>query len=146
MNDKKQIIPIAGLLATMAFAVYLVVQLSAQAPSLTGDLTNAAAAEVRDAQGQVVLQGQFAQSDEEDDDIERKAVLKPAGADSDAAGEAEVEFDRASPAVQEVEFSVTGVESGAAYTFLVDGKEIATATADARGRVEVEVDVRMQAP
>ncbi len=144
MSNKRQIIPIAGLLATIAIAIYFVVQLNAQGTGPSGNLTNAAVAEVRNAQGQVVLQGQFAQADEDDDDVERKAVLKPTGIDADAAGEAEVEFARTSPAVQEVEFSISGVEIGSTFTFVIDGQEIGTATADRRGRAELEVDVRMQ--
>ena len=115
MSNKRQIIPIAGLLATIAIAIYFVVQLNAQGTGPSGNLTNAAVAEVKNAQGQVVLQGQFAQADEDDDDVERKAVLKPTGIDADAAGEAEVEFARTSPAVQEVEFSISGVEIGSTF-------------------------------
>ena len=59
MNDKRQAIPIVGLLATIAAAVYMVVQLNGQERVPAGDFTNAATAEVRDAQGQVVLRGQF---------------------------------------------------------------------------------------
>ncbi len=90
MNDKRQMIPAVGLLATFVAAVYMVVQLSGQTTAPTGDFTNAAVAEVRDAQGQAVLSGQFQGSDEDDDDVERKAVLAPTGVDADAAGEAEV--------------------------------------------------------
>ena len=137
-------IPAAGLLATMAAAVYMVVQLNGQATAPPADFTNAALAEVRDAQGQVVLSGQFQVADEDDDDIERKAVLAPTGVDADAAGEAEVEFAKNAPATQEVEFSVRNVSPGAAFTFVIDGIDVATATADARGRAEVELDVRMR--
>lgn len=49
----RQIIPAVGLAATMATAGYMVVQLNGQGTSRTGDFTNAASAEVRDAQGQV---------------------------------------------------------------------------------------------
>jgi hypothetical protein len=143
MKDKRQIIPVAGLLATMAVAVYMVVQLSAQTAAPAGDFTNAANAEVRDAQGQVLLRGPFQQADEEDDDIERKAVLAAAGADADARGEAEVEFSRNAPATQEVEFSVRNVAPGTVLTFSIDGVDVATATADGRGRAEVELDVPM---
>lgn len=143
MNDKRQLIPAAGLLATFIAAVYMVVQLNGQTASPTGDFTNAARAEVRDAQGQVILSGQFQRVDEEDDDIERKATLAPTGVDADAAGEAEVEFSKAAPAQQEVEFSVRHVAAGAVLTFAIDGTDVATATADRRGRAEVEVDVRM---
>jgi hypothetical protein len=143
MKDKRQIIPVAGLLATMALAVYMVVQLSAQTATPAGDFTNAALAEVRDAQGQVLLRGSFQQADEEDDDIERKAVLAVAGADADARGEAEVEFSRNAPATQEVEFSVRNVAPGTVLTFAIDGVDIATATADGKGRAGVELDVPM---
>jgi hypothetical protein len=72
------------------------VQLYGQESTLpTGDFTNAAVAEVRDSNGQVLLRGSFAPVEEADDDIERKAALEAVGADVDAAGEAEVEFSKA---------------------------------------------------
>jgi hypothetical protein len=143
MKDKRQAIPLVGLLATVAVAVYMVAQLNSQGGPPTGDFTNAATAEVRDAQGQVVLRGQFVLGDEEDDDIERKATLEPTGVDADAAGEAEVEFSKTAPAIQEVEFSVRNLQPGIAFTFVIDGVDVATATADRRGRAEVELDVRL---
>ena len=141
MNDKRQAIPIVGLLATIAAAAYMVVQLNGQERVPAGDFTNAATAEVRDAQGQVVLRGQFAVVDEQDDDIERRASLEPTGVDADAAGDAEVEFSKAAPTKQEVEFSVRNLQAGVAFTFVIDGIDVATATADRRGRAEVEVNV-----
>ena len=143
MKNRRQIISVAGLLATMAAAVYMVVQLNAQTSAPAGDFTNAAIAEVRDAQGQVLLRGSFQQADEEDDDIERKAVLAVAGADADARGEAEVEFSKNAPAKQEVEFSVRNVAPGTVLTFAIDGVDVATATADGKGQAEVELDVPM---
>src|SRR5688572_10571219 len=92
MGHRIQIIPVAGMAATLGLAAYMVTQLHAQATVTAGDFTNAAMAEVYDGQGQIVLRGQFALSDDDDDDVERKAALRPAGADTDAAGEAEVEF------------------------------------------------------
>ena len=143
MNDRRQVIPVVGLLATLAAAAYMVVQLSGQTASPTGDFTNAALAEVRDAQGRVILSGQFRLEEEEDDDIERKAALAPTGVDADAAGEAEIEFSKAVPAKQEIEFSIRNVEAGAVLTFVIDGTDVATATTDGRGRAEVEFDVRL---
>jgi hypothetical protein len=145
MRDTRQMIPAFGLLATGAFAVYMVTQLNGQGTAPTADFTNAATAEVRDAQGQVVLRGQFVLADEEDDDVERKAVLEPTGIDADAAGEAEVEFSREAPATQEIEFSVRNLQPGVVFTFVIDGTDVATATSDRRGRAEVEFDVRMPA-
>jgi hypothetical protein len=128
----------------MAIASYMVVQLSAQATSnVTGNFTNAAMAEVRDAQGQIVLQGQFVATDEDDDDTERKAALKPTGVDADAVGEAEVEFAKSAAVTQEIEFSASGLQPGATFTFVIDGQEVATVTADRRGKAEVELDVRL---
>jgi hypothetical protein len=141
--DRRQIIPISGLAATMAIAAYMVVQLNGQTRTAEADFTNAVTAEVRDAQGQVVLRGQFVAADEDDDDLERKATLEPAGADTDATGEAEVEFARAAPSNQEVEFSARNLAPGAAFTFVIDGIDVATATSDRRGRAEVEIDVRI---
>lgn len=144
MKDKRQVVPVVGLLATVVAAVYMVVQLSGQTTP-TGNFTNAAVAEVRDAQGHTVLSGQFqvAAEDEDDDDVERKAVLAPTGVDADATGEAEIEFSKDALANQEVEFSIRNVSPNAAFTFVIDGTPMATAKTDARGRAEVELDVRM---
>ena len=148
---KNQWVPVAGLIATMGIAVYVVVQLGAQTPAsiVTGDFSNAAVAEVRDAQAQLVLRGNFAaveEQDENDDEVERKATLESTGVDPDAAGEAEVEFRKNNSAAQEIEFSIRNVQPGSAFTFTIDGKEVATATSDNRGRAEVELEVKGSGP
>jgi hypothetical protein len=144
--NTRQIFPIAGLVATIALTVYFAAQLKGQQTAVTGDFTNAATAEVRDAQGQVVLRGDFATAEQDDDDVERKADLKPTGVDADAAGEAEVEFAAANATKQEVEFSARNLQPGQAFTFVIDGTAIATATADGRGRAEVELDIPRATP
>jgi hypothetical protein len=145
MSERREWIPIAGLFATMAMVAYMVVQLGAQAPIASADFRNASVAEVRDAQGAVVLQGQFGTGEEDSDDddaeVERKAAMKAQA--GGPTGEAEVEFAKAGTVVQEVEFSVRGLQPGATYTFAIDGQAVATATADQRGRAEAELDVRM---
>ena len=143
MNDTRQWIPLGGLVATIAAAGYAVVQLHGQAQAPTGDFTNAATAQVRDAQGQVVLQGQFMAPVEEDGDLERRATLAPTGVDADASGEAEVEFAKAAATQQEVEFAVENLQPQATFTFVIDGTDVATAMTDRQGRAEVELDVRM---
>ena len=145
MSDKRQLIPIAGLLTTMGIAVYMVIQLNGQAAAVvTGDFRHATTAEVRDAQGQVVLQGSFAAGDDEgDDDVERKALLKSTGIHTGATGEAEVELSTTTPVEQEVELSAQSLPAGATYTFVIDGTTIGSATADERGRVELELEVKM---
>jgi len=143
MSRSRQWIPIGGLVATIAAACYAVVQLHGQTQLRTADLTNAATAEVRDAQGQLVLQGPFMASTEDDDEFERRATLTPAGADADATGEVEVEFARTGATKQEVEFAIRNLPPGAAFTFVIDGAEIATATTNPRGRAEVDVDIAL---
>ena len=143
MSDKRQKIAAAGLVGTMAAVGYTVVHLSGQAAQPTGDFRNAALAEVRNAQGQVVLSGQFQAVEEEDDDVERKAALKTTGVDGDAVGEAEVEFSNEAPTVQEVEFAVRNVPPRESFTFVIDGTTVATVSSDAEGRAEVELEVRI---
>ena len=143
MRNRRQIVPALGLVGVVAFATYTVVQLNGQSAPITGNFTSAATVEVKDAQGQVVLRGTFQQVAEEDDDIERKATLEPAGADTDATGEAEIEFARNAPSEQEVEFSVSKVTPDAEFTFVIDGTVVGSAKADSKGEAELELDVRM---
>ena len=146
MSDKRQLIPIGGLIATIALAIYMVSTLDAQAPALTGNFSNAAIAEVSDNTGQVILRGQFAVVEEDDDDVERKATLAPTGSDTDAAGEAEVETSKDGSSQQEIEFSIRNVEPGMTYTFAIDGQDIGAATADQRGRAELDVESMARTP
>jgi hypothetical protein len=46
MTDKRQLIPIAGLIATIAMAMYMVARLDGQAPELTANSSTAAVAAV----------------------------------------------------------------------------------------------------
>jgi hypothetical protein len=141
MRNKYHWIPVGGLLVTIAIVAVIVADLYAQkAPA--GDYSKAVVAEVRDGQGQVILRGQFVLVDDSDDeDTERKAKLEPTGIDADAAGEAEVEVSKGTPAEQEIEFSIRNVQASAVYIFVIDGREIAKVTADRRGRAEVDLEV-----
>jgi len=141
MHDREQFIPIAGFIATVAMAAYMVVQLSAQGEKPVGDFSSAAVAEVHDAQGRVLLRGAFAAVPEADNDIERKARLESTGIDADAIGEAEVEVSTEPPREQEIEFSVENLQPGTALIFLIDGQTIGSGTVDRRGRADVEIDL-----
>jgi len=144
MKDTRQWLTVGGFIATIAIAVYMVMRLNAQAdPELTGNFTKAAVAEVHDSHGQMVLRGEFALVEEEDEDIERKAALKATGIDADAAGEAEVEFPKTAVKIQEIEFTVTGLAAGATYTFVIDGQRVGTAAADKAGKAELELEAKM---
>ena len=146
MTSSRQWIPFGGLLATIAMACYAVMQLHAQAQVQVpaADFRSAAMAEVRDARGQVVLQGQFMDStDDDDDERERHAVLAAAGADTDAGGEAEVEFARTGATMQEVELTILNLAPRTTFTVAFDGIDVATVTTNQRGRAELDLDIRM---
>jgi hypothetical protein len=138
---RKMIWWIAG--ASMAISVITV--LGAQAPQGTAfDFTQAALAEVKNAQGQAVLTGKFAVTPDDDDEVERKATLTATSVDADASGEAEIELSGTGDnRKQEVEFSVHNVQPGGTFTLVIDGRSWMTATADERGRIEIERDVAL---
>lgn len=145
MKSPVQKIAVGGLLATMAIAVLMIVQLRAQkATQIQGDFRSAQVAEIRDAQGTVLLKGTFAAAEQdpgEEDEVERKAPLTAASGAA-ITGEAEVEYQSATPAMQEVEFVVIGLPAGAAVTLVIDGATVVSATADKNGKAEAEVEVK----
>ena len=143
MNNSHQRMAVAGLIATIAFAATMIVYLSGQQSApVVGDFRNASIAEVRDAQGQVLLRGTFAPVDGDDaEEIERLAALAPTEAGGKASGEAEIEYRKDTPNLQEIEFQVSGVPAGAVLTLVLDGKSVTSATADDAGRAEAEVNV-----
>ena len=143
MINGRQIIEAGGLLATIVAAAYVVVQLNAQDPAAEPiDLRTVATAELRDAEGQVVLSGAFMLDDEDDaEDVERKAALLPTGADANASGVAEVEFAKQTPVEQEVEFSGRNLQAGVRYTLVLDGREVISGVAERDGELELDRDV-----
>lgn len=140
MSARMKVLPAIGLVVIGAAASLVDASLGAQtSQEVRADFTKAVLAEVRNAQSQVILSGRFVVSDEDDDDVERKATLTSTGVDTDASGEAEVEVSGSGDKTrQEVEFSVANVEPKGVFTFVIDGKVVATATADDRGRAEYE--------
>jgi hypothetical protein len=117
-----------------------------RAMQVTGDFRNAVLAEVRDAQGQVLLHGSFAPVDADDQgEVERLATLTPVTAGGNASGEAEVEYQSDNPTLQEVELTATGLAAGVTVSLVIDGTAVTTAKADNKGKVEVELEVRSAA-
>jgi len=144
MRNRGQTLPVAGLSATVLAAAYMVVQLHGQGSVVADsvDLRNAATAELRDAQGQVVLSGSFMLEDEDDaEDVERKASLQSSSTGAQASGVAEVEFAREKPVEQEVEFAGRNLQAGVRYTLVVDGHEVIVGVAGRNGALELERNV-----
>ena len=139
MFTKRQFIPIAGLLATIAGSGYIVTRANAQNAAPPADLRTAMSAELLDAQGRAVLRGAFMVDDDNDtEDIERKATLTAADSGVTATGVAEVEFARQTPVEQEVEFSGQRLQPNATYRLVIDGREVLTGVAERDGDLELE--------
>jgi hypothetical protein len=136
----------AGMVATIAFAVFSIVNLEGKpAAQVTGDFRNAGVAEIRDAQGQTLLRGSFVAVEGDDaGEVERQAKLEAADTSSKATGEAEVEYQTDKPNEQEIEFKAEGIAAGIEVTFVIDGTTISNAKADAKGKVEVEFAAKVQ--
>ena len=131
-----------GLAVTTAVAVAMVINLSGnQTANISGDFRNAVTAEIRDAQGKVLLRGTFAPVGNDADNIERLATLTATPDGGQAKGDAELEYKKAEPNTQEIEFEVTGVPARAIVTLVLDGKDVISATADDKGAAEAEFDV-----
>ena len=138
MIAKHQLTLVMGLCLAVAIGGYMAVRGAAQATEAF-DYSNAGMAEVHDAQGQVVLRGQFSTTDTDPNDLERKAVLSPTGVVTDASGEAEIEVSGSGvKRRQEIEFEVQNLQPGAVFTFIIDGRGLATVTTDRRGKAEYE--------
>lgn len=140
MLTARKAVPAAVTIAVIAVTAYVVARFNGQQTIQSADFRKAATAEIRDSTGKVVLRGTFMLVEEEDDDIERKAALALTTG-GEVMGEAEVEFATEMPVDQEVEFAARGLEVGATYTLVVDGREVASVVADPRGRIAIELDV-----
>jgi hypothetical protein len=128
-------------MVTAALAIVMVINLSGnQTANVTGDFRNATTAEVRDAQGKVLLRGTFAPAGDQDD-VERGATLAATPDGGQASGDAEIEYSKDKPNIQEIEFEVAGVPARAIVTLVLDGRDVISATADDKGRAKAEFDV-----
>ena len=142
MNRK----PISGALLTACLAIMASACGSRSngsfVPGAVADFRNATTAEVRDAQGAVILSGKFVETAADSGEVERKATLAPTGVDADASGTVEVESCRDTGCrSQEIEFEVVNVAPGSVVRLVIDGQEFGTVTTDDRGRATVERDV-----
>jgi hypothetical protein len=111
-------------------------------PGPVADFRNAATAEVRTAQDQVILTGQFVETSTDTTEVERKATLAATGAGATASGAVEVESCRRSGCdKQEIELDIVNAPPGAVLRLLIDGKDVGTVTSDSRGRASVEREI-----
>ena len=95
---------------------------------LSAQLPQASVVEVRNAQGQVVLRGQF---DTFDDD-ERYAALGPADLNLEGTGEIEVD-------ARQMEGELRHLAPRATFTIAIDGRDVGTVTTDSDGDADFDV-------
>ena len=140
MDTRMDKIGTAGLAVTIAVAIGMVVHLSGQPAQGTADFRFPVSAEVRDAQGVVMLRGTFGPvGGDSDTEVERRAALTSVEGGGTATGDAEVEYQVSNPHLQDVEFNVKGVPARARLTLVIDGTAAVSATANDKGEAEGEV-------
>lgn len=111
-------------------------------PGPAADFRNAASAEIRNAQDQVILSGSFVETSSDSSEVERKATLAATGAGATATGAVEVESCRGSGCdKQEIELEMVNVPPSTILRLVIDGKEVGSVTSDARGRASVEREI-----
>ena len=141
----KMILPVVGMFL-LGCAVVAAVrneggELKQPLPPSLDDLAAVKQIEVRDAGGQVVLNGSFTMTTKPNRNVEGKATLAPTGADADAAGKAEVEVStkKDGRVEKELEVEVGKLAPGASFSVFVDGRQAATFTTNPRGAAELEL-------
>jgi hypothetical protein len=144
MRKRTKMIALLAAMVMTAAITFVWVQgtIAAEAPlpAGVGDLSNASTVEIKDNSGAVVLRGHFVEMPEDDDDVERKAILTGSGPTAKATGEAEVEVSRTNNVLdQEVEVSVENLAPGATYTVFIDAKQLGTFQTNQNGKAELEL-------
>lgn len=110
---------------------------------VSGDFRNAAVAELRDDQGNALMRGTFTVTSKDNSkDSEREAKLAPIDGNSKATGSVEVEYENATPDVQEVELKVQGLTPDAQVTLMIDTTQVAIVKADRKGKIDQEIQAR----
>jgi hypothetical protein len=108
-----------------------------------GDLARVQRVEIIDASGNVVLNGDFATTSEDSDEIERTAPLTAKGA-TRTRGTAEIEIARSKGVVtkDEIELTADGLPPRASCKLLVDGVQVSEFTTTNKGRVDLKLSRR----
>jgi hypothetical protein len=142
----KMILPILGLVLTIGYAGIRVARSDAEEvkhalPAALGSLAEVKRVEVKDADGQVVLSGDFGGSKVGGKEIERKAALAGTSLAPEARGKAEIEFSAEGSGAdeRELEMKVERLAAGATFRLFVDGQEVASFVTNHRGEAEVEL-------
>ena len=109
-------------------------------PALVGDLNDAQLIEVRDQNGQVLLQGTLKTSKNTAKETEREATLEsPSGEKAEGEFETEVELKKGVVALEEVELSVKHLPALTQCELFIDGRHVTTLTTSTSGKAKLKL-------
>src|SRR6187401_484762 len=109
-------------------------------PALVGDLNDAQLIEVRDQNGQVLLQGTLKTSKNTEKETEREATLaSPSGEKAEGEFETEVELKKGVVALEEVELSVKHLPALTQCELFIDGRHVTTLTTSTSGKAKLKL-------
>ena len=147
----KMLLPLIGLVLLCGYAGFAVIRTGNKAqqaqevkqplPSTVGDLATAKLVEIKDAAGQVVLNGNIVHKNKQDKDVEGEALLTGSGTNAEAKGKLEVEVSTNSNGLteKELELDVRGLTPGASFSLFLDGQQVTTFVTDLHGSVDLEM-------
>lgn len=143
---EKRLIPIFGMFLVLLYVTINVAKGDTDEikqplpPSLT-DLAAVKVIEISDANGQTILKGNFIESGNDLDEVERTAALVSEGGSANARGEASIEISKKKNGFTEKELEVEthNLAARSVFKVIVDGQEVASFTTDAAGKAELEL-------
>ena len=141
---EKRVIPILGMFLVLLYATINVAkgdtdEIKQPLPSSLTDLAAVKVIEISDANGQTILKGDFVESGNDLNEVERTAML--AGNGSNARGKASIEISNNENGFTEKELEVEthNLAARSVFKVTVDGQEVASFTTDHTGKAELEL-------
>ncbi len=139
----KMVFPMIGMLLLFGIVVFAVSSsrdVKQPLPPALNDLASIKTVEIRDAGGQVVLNGNFTTWTERDGDLNGKALLNRANSTANARGEADFEVSRERNGFieKDLDVEVDDLAADTTYNLIIDGQQITSFSTNRRGDAELE--------
>lgn len=143
----KMIFPAIGMLLLFGIVVFAVSgsrDVKQPLPPALNDLASIKTVEIKDAGGQVVLNGNFTTWTERDGDLKGKARLNSTNVIANARGEAEFEVSRERNGFieKDLDVEVDDLAADTTYNLIIDGRQITSFSTNRRGDAELEFNNR----
>ncbi len=139
----KMIIPVIGMFLIFGIVVFAVSgmrDVRQPLPNALNDLASIKTVEIRDAGGQVVLNGNFTTWTERDGDLNGEALLNRGNSTANARGEADFEVSRERNGFieKDLDVEVDDLAADTTYNLIIDGQQITSFSTNRRGDAELE--------